>query len=154
MTSLDLGLIGLFLGPAAPQFDVMPRRDSLWIQVAAGRIDDVPSVELARPAVHLRGSYFGGITDQCGQNARFMDAGGPQLFGQAVVFANATRERVQIRRGDSESLGNLHAEIFHFGADSRIGEALELTQHAGTGPALYRRFSISARTFCRSRGGW
>src|SRR2546430_15902187 len=77
--------------------NLLPGWFCIGIKIAARRINDVPRVEIPTPSIHLGRRYFFGFTDQCCENAGFMDPGGPKLLRQPMILTDLFRELVQQR---------------------------------------------------------
>src|SRR5437762_8415331 len=74
------------------------------VEVTTRRIDHVPRVEIAHPAIHLRRANFFRFANQCCEDSRFMNAGRPKLLGKPMILADVFRKLMQNWRGDSISL--------------------------------------------------
>src|SRR5262249_39167637 len=130
-----------------------PRWPGMGIQVATHGVYDVPAVEVPHPTFHLIAGDFPWFADECGQNARFMDAGTPKLFGKFLRSPDALRELMQNRGGNRMRFRNVDSEVGHLRFDLGIGEPAQLPQNRGSRPSRDGTGGPGARMFCPSRGG-
>ena len=79
----------------------------------ADAVDDVPGVEVTRPAIHLAPRHLAGFVDHAGKDARFVDAGVPEPLRERVVVPGALRDRALRRDADAERVRRYDPEPRH-----------------------------------------
>src|SRR2546425_854755 len=106
--------------------------------MTAAAVHRVPGVEVARPALHLLRGDLGWIVHHAREDARLVNARGPQLLREPVIGADLPGQLVQHRRRNAVRLLHMHAEARHRRAHLWISLGFQLQQDRRRGGSTLR----------------